>query len=83
MAKVFLHIHDAHQANWENKIYDFARVPQEGEYVTVSSDSPWYQVELVLHTPFSHQMDAEVFAVRVDESKVMKSKVSTRPAVSF
>jgi len=83
MCKVFLHLHDPRQANWTNQIYDFARIPNEGEYLTVSSDSTWYKVELIVHTPFSKDMDAEVYAVKVDHNDVMRRKLSTKPAISF
>jgi len=83
MSKVFLHIHDPHQANWINQMYEFARIPIEGEHLTVSTDSAWYRVELVVHTPFSDDMDAEVYAVKVDHSEVKRRKLNTRPGVTF
>ncbi|WP_406945747.1 hypothetical protein ACJA3J_05725 [Halobacillus sp. SY10] len=77
MAKVFLHIHDEGESNWENLYYDFGRVPTESEFLATSNDSEWYKVELVVHTPFSAELEAEVFAVKVSQREVKRDKLNT------
>lgn len=80
MHKVFFHSHEKGKADWVNVIKEFGRIPLEGEYLAVSIDSEWYQVELVVHTPFSDDMEAEVYAVKVDHAKVKQKKLSTSPS---
>jgi hypothetical protein len=77
MKPVFLHLHSRGKSDWENQKFDFGRVPVEGEYITVASDSEWYQVELVLHTPFSEEMCAEVYAIKVDGKREFRKKVNS------
>jgi hypothetical protein len=74
LIKVFLHTHDKGEANWVNVPKEFAILPSVGEYIATSTDSDWYRVELVVHTPFSCEYDAEVFAVKVNHNEV-KEKV--------
>jgi len=66
--KVILHILTKEAANWvpADVNLDFARIPVEGEYLTVASGSPMYLVKLVVHTPFERESKAEVWAVEVD-----------------
>ncbi|WP_338708442.1 hypothetical protein [Paenibacillus amylolyticus] len=80
MPKVFVHTHTAQDSDWENDYYEFSRVPIEGEVFALSSDSPWYEVELVVHTPFEKGLAAEVYAVEVDHNKIMKQKLNTSKA---
>ncbi|CEE79440.1 conserved hypothetical protein [Xanthomonas citri pv. citri] len=42
-----------------------------GEYVAMSEDA-WFKVELVVHTPFACEFDAEVYAVGVDHLEVVR-----------
>ncbi len=77
MHKIFLHTHEKEKADWVNTIKEFGRIPLEGEYLAISVDSEWYQVELVVHTPFSEEMEAEVYAVKVDHGKVKEKKLDT------
>lgn len=72
MIKVFLHTRISENDNWENVSEEFVALPSVGEYLTLSSDSEWYEVKIVLHTPFSRDYDAEVYAMRVDHLEVMK-----------
>ncbi|QTD40620.1 hypothetical protein [Sporosarcina sp. Te-1] len=84
MRTVFLHLHDSGQANWNNVYFDFERIPVVGEYVGIKSDGDWYKVEMVVHTPFSKGMCAEVYAVKVDSQKEVKKKLDTaKSGVSF
>lgn len=78
MKPVFLHLHDEGEAKWLNKYSDFVRIPVEGEYFAIEYDGPWYKVELVVHTPFSFEMCAEVYAMKVDNLKEMKKKLNTK-----
>ena len=68
--KVFLHTRSQGTSDWENEIRTFERIPITGEYLSLSTDSPWYRVQLVLHTPFPCDCEAEVYAVEVDHMEV-------------
>ena len=70
--KVFLHTRSPKQRNWLNEKRDFSHIPVVGEYVATSSDGPWFKVELVVHTPFPCDFDAEVYAVAADHLEVLK-----------
>ena len=72
MMKVFLHTRDQGEFNWNNEHREFARIPVEGEYLTLHVTSEWYKVQLVVHTPFECQCNAEVYAVKVDHNLEMK-----------
>lgn len=77
MKPVFLHLHNEGEADRLNKYSDFVRIPVEGEYFAIEHDGEWYKVELVVHTPFSSEMCAEIYAVKVNHQKEMKKKVKT------
>lgn len=64
--RVFLHTRPSGTHTWTNEHREFARVPVVGEFLALESDTPWYEVRLVVHTPFSCECDAEVYAVEVD-----------------
>lgn len=66
MARVFLHTRKPGGADWLNESREFHRIPAVSEYLTRETDGPWYQVQLVVHTPFPCDCDAEVYAVEVD-----------------
>ncbi len=70
--RVFLHTRSEGKTDWKNENRDFARIPNTGEHLSLSSDSPWYEVQLVVHTPFDTDIEAEVYAVEVDHLEVMK-----------
>lgn len=72
MTRVFLHTRSPGKYNWTNEFRDFARVPVFGEYIATSSSSEWYRVQVVVHTPFPCDCDAEVFAVEVPHSEALK-----------
>lgn len=74
--KVFLHTRSPKQRDWLNEKGEFARIPAVGEYVAISSDSPWFKVELVVHTPFPCEFDAEVQAVAADHLDVLKETLA-------
>ncbi len=71
--RVFLHTRTEGMADWTNEYRDFARIPAVGEYLTLSSTSEWYEVQLVVHIPFDAECDAEVYAVQVDHMAVMSN----------
>jgi hypothetical protein len=50
-------------------------VPGVGEYVAPDADGPWFEVRLVVHTPFEADCDAEAYAVEVDARRVLGSTV--------
>jgi len=75
---VFLHLHDEGEANWLNKYADFVRIPVEDEYFAIEHDGEWYKVEVVVHTPFSSEMCAEIYAVKVEHQKEVEKKVKTK-----
>jgi hypothetical protein len=71
--KVFLHTRSKGMFDWRNELRDFARIPVLGEYLAWDDSSPWYQVQLVVHTPFEQaDCDAEVYAVEVDHNEVKR-----------
>ena len=69
---VFLHTRTRGLFDWANEIRDFARIPVVGEYLALDVSSPWYQVQLVVHTSFECDCDAEVYAVEVDHNEVKR-----------
>ncbi|BAU27953.1 hypothetical protein DFP93_10128 [Aneurinibacillus soli] len=73
MIKIIFHIHDRGEDNWRHESLEFATLPSVGEYVTTGLRSPWYRVELVVHTPFPCESDAEVYAVKVDYNEIQKN----------
>jgi hypothetical protein len=67
--KVFLHAYESPNAAMpDNSDRNFARIPVVGEYLTLANDSPLYQVLLVIHIPEYSNQDAEVWAMKIDES---------------
>lgn len=68
--KVFLHTRSEDTHDWTNEIREFVQVPSVGEYIALSSDSAWYEVQVVVHTPFEGQCNVEVFAVKTDHMEV-------------
>lgn len=73
MIKVVFHTHDKGEDNWNDESLQFATLPSVGEYVVTSVSSPWYRVELVVHTPFPCESDAEVYAVKVDSKEIQRN----------
>ncbi|QTB25217.1 hypothetical protein [Lysinibacillus sphaericus] len=74
METVFVHLHDKNDFNYVNEYYQFKRVPVEGEYLVTNVDGDWYKVELVVHTPTSKEMIAELYAVKVDHNEEINKK---------
>ncbi|MEF3309499.1 hypothetical protein PV433_11400 [Paenibacillus sp. GYB004] len=72
---VILRTHDKGQDNWAKEYYSFERIPIEGELIAFS-DSEWYQVEMVVHTPFAGELAADVYAVKVEQDVVKKGKLN-------
>lgn len=64
--KVLLHTTSQGQDGWKDESCKCVRIPIAGEYLAPSSGSLWYQVQLVVHTPFSGDYEAEVYAVEAD-----------------
>jgi hypothetical protein len=77
--KVFLHTRDHGQNNWTNNSYNFARIPVVGEHLTTGIESDWYEVQLVVHTPYPCDCDAEVYAVKVDHMEAQKAAMPDVP----
>lgn len=69
--KVFFHSRNHEQQSWRNESINFAQLPAIGDYVATSSDGPWYRIEVVVHTPFPCDFDAEAYAVEVDSVDVL------------
>ncbi|MBV6690339.1 hypothetical protein KV692_21430 [Xanthomonas euvesicatoria pv. physalidis] len=69
--KVFMHTRSPQRRDWLNEEREFGRIPMIGEYVAMSEDA-WFKVELVVHTPFACEFDAEVYAVGVDHLEVVR-----------
>ncbi|OME07875.1 hypothetical protein BSK64_06365 [Paenibacillus odorifer] len=83
MPKVFVHVHDAGDIEFENDYHSFSRIPVENEYFTLSHDGDWYRVELIIHTPFDEEIEAEIYGVKVDHMEIMKDKLNPDPGFSF
>jgi hypothetical protein len=76
MSKVFLHVTSTpDNPRWENTPREFLRLPTVGEYLATESTGPWYKIVLVVHCPFEAEYAAEVYAVKVDHSEVLKGAV--------
>lgn len=76
MKPIFLHLHNMGFKDWLNKVSTFGRIPVEGEYLTIDYDSDLYKVEMVIHTPFSEEMCAEVYAVKVNHIEELNLKLN-------
>jgi hypothetical protein len=67
----------------EKGISRFARIPFVGEYLALSTDSAWYKLQLVVHTPFPCDHDAEVYAVEVDYLEITKQTFGDAQTTSY
>lgn len=75
--RVFLHTRSSGQRDWTNTEVDFAQIPAVGEYVATRMGNPdWYVVELVVHTPFPCDFDAEVYAVAWNHLEVLEGALN-------
>ncbi|MEK3943526.1 hypothetical protein [Paenibacillus sp. FSL H3-0310] len=83
MINVFVHVHDEGESEWENECHLFSRVPIEKEYFALSHDGNWYEVEMVVHTPFDQEVQAEIYAVKVDHMEIKRSKLNTESGFDF
>jgi len=72
MVRVFLHTHPPGSSQWRTEHREFFRIPIVGEYLTLAVTSPWYRVAVVVHTPFSDQFEAELYAVEVDHLAALR-----------
>ncbi len=63
MATIHLHTKRKVETIWNTEYREFAVVPTVGEYVALSPESPWYEVHLVVHTPYKTGSEAEVYVV--------------------
>lgn len=71
--KVFFHTRRPQERGWSNnEKRDLARIPIVGEYVATAIYSPWFCVQLVVHTHFDGEFDAEVYAVAADLNEVLE-----------
>ena len=65
--KIVTHTRSHGRYDWHNEVREFGRAPVVGEYLTLGPDSPWYEVQLVVHLPYAGSAEAEVYAVEVDQ----------------
>jgi len=70
--KVFLQTRGEGSFEWNKEFREFGQIPFVGEYLALSKNSAWHRVELVVHTPFPCDYDAEVYAVEVDYAEITK-----------
>jgi len=59
------------------------QIPFVGEILALSTDSAWYKLELVVHTPFPCGFDAEVYAVEVGCSEITKQAFGEAQKTSY
>lgn len=80
MANVFLHTRpNSTGFDWTNDFREFARIPVVGEYLATDVTSRWYEVRLVVHTPFKADCEAEVYADEVpDYLAVMEAALAPK-----
>lgn len=65
--RVLFHYRSPGKADWTATELDMAQIPDVGAYVTLQANSPWYKVQIVVHTPFEGSSSAcEIFAVKTD-----------------
>ena len=74
MKSVFVHLKNDENKGMYNRHYNFERIPVEGEYFALDVDGEWYKVQLVVHTPNSGEMCAEIYAVKVNHIEEIKKK---------
>jgi hypothetical protein len=67
--KVSLSMRSQGKYDWKNQIHELEQVPRAGEYVALGPDSPWYVVQLVVHTPYRQDCQAEAYMVEVDRDQ--------------
>jgi hypothetical protein len=72
--KIFLHTRKPGEPDWENNTIEFPQIPSVGEFVVPSGGAALFEVRFVSHTPFGDEMDAEVYAVGVDNNMVLLEK---------
>jgi hypothetical protein len=59
--------------------HESTRIPEVGEYFMTSNTGSWYQVVVVAHklpslgTPMDVGVEVEVYAVKVERSKILKT----------
>jgi hypothetical protein len=82
-ANVFLHTRESPRDPWQNTARSFLRLPVVGEHLATESDSPWYEVQLVVHAPFDSTYDAEVYATKVDSDAVMQQALGSSDSQIF
>jgi hypothetical protein len=72
MAKVFLHTYGRKDSEGTHQEAEFERLPVVGEIISLDATSPWYEVRLVVHTPFHDaDSDAEVYALEGDHTAIL------------
>jgi hypothetical protein len=70
--RVFLHTRTKATWDWQNEYQELARIPIVGEYLALAPMGPWYQAQLVVHTPFERGCDAELYSIEVDIAEAKK-----------
>ncbi|MEG3837393.1 hypothetical protein QUB32_25605 [Microcoleus sp. AT8-A4] len=67
------HTRSPQERGWSNnEKRELARIPIVGEYVATAIYSPWFCVQLVVHTHFDGEFDAKVYAVAADHNEVLE-----------
>jgi hypothetical protein len=65
--------------DWRSEVHELARLPMTGEYLAFGADSPWYLVQVVVHTLYAHPTEAEVYAVQVSSETVKHQAFHGKP----
>jgi hypothetical protein len=81
--KVLLQTRSEGNFDWNKEIRQFVQIPFVGEYVALTTNSAWYKVQLVVHTPFPCDYDAEVYAVEVDSLELTKQAFGHAQTTSY
>ena len=78
--RVFFHYRSHGESAWTATELDMAQIPAVGEYVTLFANSPWYKIQIVVHTPFeSSDSASEIFAVQTDRMEEQRRAMPDFP----
>ena len=69
--KVLVHTRHEGQVEWHSRLQSFVRLPVVGEFIAEQTGSDWYRVGVVVHTPYTEEYDAELYALKTDERSEM------------
>jgi hypothetical protein len=78
--RVLVHTRNPGQNKCEHELRELATVPQVDDHVLMKAGSTaWYKVQLVVHTAFPYECDAEVWAVAVEHVDAQKKAMPDGP----